>query len=39
MTILRGKVIVENGALVGKSDTGRWLRRRVAGDVLGRPAV
>ena len=39
MTILRGKVIVDNGALVGKSDAGRWLRRRVAGDVLGRPAV
>ena len=39
MTILRGQVIVDNGALVGKSDAGRWLRRRVAGDVLGRPAV
>jgi len=39
MTILRGQVIVDHGALVGKSDAGRWLRRRVAGDVLGRPAV
>ena len=39
MTILRGQVIVDNGALVGKSDAGRWLRRRVSGDVLGRPAV
>jgi len=33
------QVIVDNGALVGKSDAGRWLRRRVSGDVLGRPAV
>ena len=39
MTILRGQVIVDHGALVGKSDAGRWLRRRVSGDVLGRPAV
>lgn len=39
MTILRGKVIVENGKLVGSSSDGRWLKRRVAGDVLARPAV
>jgi N-acyl-D-aspartate/D-glutamate deacylase len=39
MTILRGQVIVDHGKLVGKSDAGRWLKRRVAGDVLGRPAV
>jgi len=39
MTILRGKVIVENGKLVGSSSDGRWLKRRVSGDVLARPAV
>ncbi|HKF65224.1 MAG TPA: amidohydrolase family protein, partial [Vicinamibacterales bacterium] len=39
MTILRGKVIVEHGKLVGSSSHGRWVERRVSGDVLGRPAV
>ena len=39
MTILRGKVIVEHGKLVGSSSDGRWVEGRVSGDVLGRPAV
>jgi dihydropyrimidinase len=39
MTILRGKVIVEDGKLVGSSSDGRWLPRRVAADILTRPAV
>jgi hypothetical protein len=39
MTILRGKVIVENGTLVGSSSDGQWLRRKVAPDVLARPVV
>jgi len=39
MTILRGKVIVENGRLVGSSSDGQWLARRVSGEVLNRPAV
>jgi dihydropyrimidinase len=39
MTILRGQVIVDHGALVGGSDAGRWLRRRVAGHVLSGPSV
>jgi len=39
MTILRGKVIVENGKLVGSTSDGRWLKRRVSGDVLARPVV
>lgn len=38
-TILRGKVIVDRGKLVGSSSDGRWLARQVSGDVLGRPAV
>jgi hypothetical protein len=38
-TILRGKVIVEHGKLVGSSSDGRWVERRVSGDVLSRPAV
>ncbi len=39
MTILRGKVIVENGKLVGSADNGRWLKRRVENEVLARPVV
>lgn len=39
MTILRGKVIIENGKLIGSSSDGRWLKRRVANEVLARPAV
>jgi len=38
-TILRGKIVVENGKLVGSSSQGRWLERRVSADVLARPVV
>jgi dihydropyrimidinase len=39
MTMLRGKIIVEHGKLVGSTSDGRWLPRKVARDVLMRPAV
>jgi dihydropyrimidinase len=39
MTILRGKVIVEDGKLLGSSADGRWLKRKVSSDVLARPVV
>ena len=39
MTLLRGKVIVEDGKLVGSSSDGRWLKRRVSGDVTARPVL
>jgi dihydropyrimidinase len=39
MTILRGKVIVDNGKLVGSSSDGRWLKRQVANEMAARPAV
>jgi dihydropyrimidinase len=39
MTILRGKVIVEDGKLLGNSADGRWLMRKVSPDVLARPVV
>jgi dihydropyrimidinase len=39
MTILRGKVIVENGKLVGSSTDGRWLKRRVSSEVIAKPTV
>ena len=38
MTILRGKVIVEDGKLAGSSSDGKWLQRKVAPGVLARPA-
>ncbi len=37
MTMLRGKIMVENGVLQGSSSDGRWLRRKVAPGVLARP--
>ncbi len=39
LTMLRGKVIVEQGQLVGSSTDGQWLKRRVSGDVISRPVV
>jgi dihydropyrimidinase len=39
MTILRGKVIVEDGKLLGSSSDGQWLTRHVSRDVLARPVV
>jgi dihydropyrimidinase len=39
MTILRGKVVVDHGRLLGSSSDGQWLRRKVAPDVLARPVV
>ena len=39
MTILRGKVIVEDGKLMGSSSDGQWLKRTVAPDMLARPVV
>jgi dihydropyrimidinase len=38
-TILRGKVMVENGRLLGDTRDGRLVPRRISGDVLGRPVV
>ncbi len=37
MTILRGKVIVEDGKLLGSSSDGRWIKRKVAPGILARP--
>jgi dihydropyrimidinase len=39
MTILRGKVIVEDGRLLGSSSDGKWLPRRVSPGVLAQPLV
>ena len=37
MTILRGKIIVENGELKGSPSDGNWLARKVAASVLAKP--
>ena len=37
LTMLRGKVIVEDGKLLGSSSDGKWLSRRVAPSVLAQP--
>lgn len=39
MTILRGKVIVEDGKLVGNSSDGRWLKRKVSSEILTNPTA
>ena len=39
LTLLRGKVIVDGDALLGSTDDGRWLPRRVDPTVLAGPAV
>jgi hypothetical protein len=38
-TVLRGKVVVENGELLGSPDDGRWLPRRLDPAVAEGPAV
>jgi dihydropyrimidinase len=38
-TILRGKVMVEDGRLVGEPDDGRWLRRKIEPEVVTGPVL
>jgi dihydropyrimidinase len=39
LTMLRGKVVVENGELKGALTDGKWLTRKVPDDIRSRPAV
>ena len=39
MTMLRGKIIVQGGKLVGSSSDGKWLPRKVSPGVLAQPVV
>ena len=39
MTILRGKVLVEDGKLTGSASDGQWLSRKVAPGILARPGA
>jgi dihydropyrimidinase len=37
-TILRGKVMVENAQFFGKEGDGQFIPRKIAADILNRPA-
>jgi dihydropyrimidinase len=39
LTILRGKVVVENGRFLGSLSDGRWQRRRVAEEMIATPQL
>src|SRR5271154_1138369 len=39
LTVLRGKVVVENGEFKGSLDDGRWQHRRVADEMLTAPRL
>jgi dihydropyrimidinase len=39
LTILRGKVVVENGAFKGSLDDGKWQHRRVAEEITAGPML
>ena len=39
LTMLRGKVMVENGAFLGDLKDGQFLPRKVAEEIRSRPAV
>ena len=39
MTILRGKVMVDNGAFLASPSDGQFLPRKVGGDIRARPAL
>ena len=39
LTMLRGKIIVEDGKLLGSSSDGKWLPRRVAPSILAQPVA
>ena len=38
-TVLRGKVVVENGQLLGSPSDGQWLPRKVDPGILAGPAL
>jgi N-acyl-D-aspartate/D-glutamate deacylase len=38
-TILRGKVVVDGGRLLGSAGDGRWLRRRLDPEVADAPVL
>ncbi len=39
LTVLRGKVVVEDGRWLGSLDDGQWQRRKIAPEILVRPCL
>jgi dihydropyrimidinase len=39
MTMLRGKVVVDNGRFLGTASDGQFLARKIGGDIRARPAL
>jgi dihydropyrimidinase len=39
LTVLRGKVVVENGEFKGSLDDGKWQHRKVADEILTAPRL
>jgi len=39
LTVLRGKVVVENGRFMGSLSDGRWQARKIAGEIVARPCL
>jgi dihydropyrimidinase len=39
MTILRGKVVVDNGRLLASASDGRFLARKIPDEIRARPAL
>jgi dihydropyrimidinase len=39
MTILRGKVVMENGVLLGSLDDGQWQHRRISPEIIAAPQL
>jgi dihydropyrimidinase len=39
LTLLRGKLVVENGRFLGSLDDGRWQHRRVASEIISGPCL
>jgi dihydropyrimidinase len=39
MTVLRGKVVVENGQFLGRNGAGQHLKRKIAGEMIAGPML
>jgi dihydropyrimidinase len=39
LTVLRGKIVVENGRFLGSLDDGRWQPRKVAEEIISAPRL
>jgi dihydropyrimidinase len=39
LTVLRGKIVMENGRFLGSLDDGRWQHRKVAEEIISAPRL